>query len=509
MTLHMTFQEICTRQEIGFVCDNESMAPLTRRESFNDLVIKLASKCEMNIVFLTGARNKVLHFTLDVVPEDPVHGTAVTVTKSKGRRGSEYPKGYEAVAAACQQVVANGYHGLHAIAKLDKSNMPDNASRKMYTFAQFVNFLVHGIEAYFMFAKANEQFVLNAMNLWETMEDLMMDGCYIVMAWQYEEDPRKVSDDVPRTPLSSFINNIKEPEPLPVAEPVQPVVVKETKKQVTTTTIRSSSTTTKGGKRGRRSIAARIQEASEASTDEEDTEISFKIKPDINKTPEIQYHPDITINSAESVLEKTSPRREQKQSPKRPVSERLNISPKKSKSMEVEEPAATISKEDTMLEDFTFGFDKPEVKSTARKSTARKSTARKSMVPDWPEEQKEDILYFFDNLNPSQTEQSRIALTCKYVSMKYSREFSSKTLYQWVQKKGRSVSTEVTNYELPESKHQETTLTFFRSLDPNLSEASRISFTCKFMQTQYGVSVTSKNLYDWLNDKGKKSTRRR
>ncbi|XP_037775141.1 uncharacterized protein LOC119572231 isoform X2 [Penaeus monodon] len=502
MTLHMTFQEICTQQEVGFVCDNESMAPLTKRESFNDLVIKLASKCEMNIVFLTGARNKVSHFTLDVVPEDPVHGTAVTVTKSKGRRGSEYPKGYEAVAAACQQVVANGYHGLHAIAKLDKSNMPDNASRKMYTFAQFVNFLVHGIEAYFMFAKANEQFVLNAMNLWETLEDLMMDGCYIVMAWQYEEDPRK--DNVPRTPLLSLISNIKEPEPLPVVEPVQPVVVKETRRQVTTTTSKSTSTTTKGGKRGRRSIASRVQESSEASTDEEDTEISFKIKPDIRKTPEVQYHPDISINSAGSVLEKTSPRPVQNPSPKRPVSERQNISPKKSKSMEAEEPAAPMSKEDTMLEDFSFGFDKPPVKTSGRKSTARKS-----MVPDWPEEQREDILYFFDNLNPSQTEQSRIALTCKYVSMKYSREFSSKTLYQWVQKKGRSVSTEVTNYELPESKHQETTLTFFRSLDPNLSEASRIAFTCKFMQTQYGVSVTSKNLYDWLNDKGKKSTRRR
>lgn len=504
MTLHMTFQEMCTRQEVGFVCDNESMAPLTKRESFNDLVIKLASKCEMNLVFLTGARNKVLHFTIDVVPEDPVHGTAVTVTKSKGRRGSEYPKGYEAVAAACQQVVANSYHGLHAIAKLDKSNMPDNASRNMYTFAQFVNFLVHGIEAYFMFAKANEQFVLNAMNLWETLEDLMMDGCYIVMAWQYEEDPRK--DCVPRTPLSSLINNIKEPEPLPVVEPVQPVVLKETKRQVTTTTTtsQSTSTTTKGGKRGRRSIAARVQEASEASTDEEDTEISFKVKPEMKKTPEIQYHPDILVNSAESVVQKTSPRAVQNPSPKRSFSERQNVSPKKSKSMEIEEPAAPISKEDTMPEDFTFGFDKPQVKTSGRKSTARKS-----MVPDWPEEQKEDILYFFDNLNPSQTEQSRIALTCKYVSMKYSREFSSKTLYQWVQKKGRSVSTEVTNYELPESKHQETTLTFFRSLDSSLSEASRIAFTCKFMQTQYSVSVTSKNLYDWLNDKGKKSTRRR
>ena len=38
-------------------------------------------------------------------------------------------------------------------------------------------------------------------------------------------------------------------------------------------------------------------------------------------------------------------------------------------------------------------------------------------LPDWPEDQMQDVLHFFDNLNPKQTEQSRVALTCKLVEM--------------------------------------------------------------------------------------------
>ena len=47
------------------------------------------------------------------------------------------------------------------------------------------------------------------------------------------------------------------------------------------------------------------------------------------------------------------------------------------------------------------------------KKGGRKSTARKSLMPEWPEEEKEAVLNFFDNLNPSKSEQTRVALTCK------------------------------------------------------------------------------------------------
>lgn len=54
--------------------------------------------------------------------------------------------------------------------------------------------------------------------------------------------------------------------------------------------------------------------------------------------------------------------------------------------------------------------------TTGRKSTAagRKSTGgRKSMMPDWPEEEKSDVLTFFDHINPKEAEQACFALTCK------------------------------------------------------------------------------------------------
>lgn len=92
--------------------------------------------------------------------------------------------------------------------------------------------------------------------------------------------------------------------------------------------------------------------------------------------------------------------------------------------------------------------------------------------------------------------------------MKYDQELPSKLLYQWVQKKGRPVLKTVQKYELPEREEKEVVINFFKSLNPELPEASRVAFTCKFMQTQFGVSIQSKQFYNMLNEKGKKSTRR-
>ena len=42
---------------------------------------------------------------------------------------------------------------------------------------------------------------------------------------------------------------------------------------------------------------------------------------------------------------------------------------------------------------------------------------RKSIMPDWPDEQKESVLEVFDNLNPEMSETTQIALTCRYISI--------------------------------------------------------------------------------------------
>lgn len=103
---------------------------------------------------------------------------------------------------------------------------------------------------------------------------------------------------------------------------------------------------------------------------------------------------------------------------------------------------------------------------------------------------------------------SKDEFVCRFAKMKYDQELPSKLLYQWVQKKGRTVNKTIQKYELPENEEKEVVINFFRSLNPELPEASRIAFTCKFMQTQFGVTIQSKQFYNMLNEKGKKLVKR-
>jgi len=53
----------------------------------------------------------------------------------------------------------------------------------------------------------------------------------------------------------------------------------------------------------------------------------------------------------------------------------------------------------------------PAPKRIGRKSMV--ASARKSLANEWPVDDQDHMLHFFDNLNPEQSETSRIALTCK------------------------------------------------------------------------------------------------
>ncbi|KAF2363607.1 hypothetical protein FHG87_005638 [Trinorchestia longiramus] len=154
----------------------------------------------------------------------------------------------------------------------------------------------------------------------------------------------------------------------------------------------------------------------------------------------------------------------------------------------------------------TFSFDEP-VAGAPKPRGGRRSmvaSARKSLASEWPQADQEHMLHFFDNLNPQHSETSRVALTCKYALIQYDRDLSSKLLYQWLERKGRAVQLEVTDFNLAEADQKGTVLRLFNSLSDVQNEATRVSFVLKFMQTQYGVTVSSKQLYTWLKEKPKK-----
>lgn len=92
----------------------------------------------------------------------------------------------------------------------------------------------------------------------------------------------------------------------------------------------------------------------------------------------------------------------------------------------------------------------------------------------------------------------------RYALIQYDRDLSSKLLYQWLERKGRPVHREVTDYTLAEVDQKGTVLDLYRKLSDVQSEATRVSFTLKFIQAQYGVAITSKQLFGWLKEKPKK-----
>jgi len=73
-----------------------------------------------------------------------------------------------------------------------------------------------------------------------------------------------------------------------------------------------------------------------------------------------------------------------------------------------------------------------------------------------------------------------------------------------VEKKSRPVQRQVTDFTLKEEDVQTTVLELYKSLSDIQAEATRVSFTLKFMQSQYKVNVSSKQLFGWLNEKPKK-----
>lgn len=61
------------------------------------------------------------------------------------------------------------------------------------------------------------------------------------------------------------------------------------------------------------------------------------------------------------------------------------------------------------------------------------------------------------------------------------------------------------NICLQASDEKEAVLSVYRSLNSEVqTEATRVSFTLKYIKAQYGVVVTSKQLFQWLKEKPKK-----
>lgn len=445
MSKFKSFEQLIVRKEVGFVCDDTSMVSLSSQGTFDGAVFKLITKCETCLVLLSG-HNEVDEFTIDVV---------VLENLQKGRGSVDDG---ECLAQAWQMCEAKGYHGLLAIAKVDGSSMPNNGCKSKYPLSQFVNYLIHGMESYFMFQKPSRLFGLNVLDIWQTYKQAM-ENCFIVMAWKYKEDPTREAPI--RSPLiqlnttsTSIWGDKMKQQPASQTHAAAQSVNKARKRISLQPNTRMRETGI-ANKKGRLSIQPHVR--NDISSEEEDDEIIIKKQPN-----------PVLI---------------------------AQMSPKK-------DPVKVEAVAEVQPEDITLGFERSSQQTPGHTT----SGGRKSMKQDWREDYKNEILCFFDNLNPKESEQTCIALTCKFALMKYDQELPSKLLYQWIQKKGRTIEKTISCYDLPETDRVNIMIDFFNSLRPEISETSRVAFTCKYMHTQFGIVINSKLFYSMLNKEGKKPT---
>lgn len=90
--------------------------------------------------------------------------------------------------------------------------------------------------------------------------------------------------------------------------------------------------------------------------------------------------------------------------------------------------------------------------------------------------------------------------------MRFGRELPSKQLYQWVQQKNRPVRPRLEEYSLPGGNAGVHTAAaeLYRSLNQDVSESKRVDFTCRFLKTQYGAELSSKELFNILSGGGRR-----
>lgn len=599
MADQLTFEQMCVRKQTGYICDAKSLVNLKDPLSYDDVIFKVTTKCETSLLLMKSHHGNLDYFGVDILP--------IVDSRSPFQEDSLRNSDISKVRETWEVLHDEGYHGTMAVGKIDINSMPKNECRTLHQLPQFVNSLIHSLEAYFMFQKPNKAFLPNALNLWEPVENDQTERFLVILAWKFLKHP---SVSVPSSPLIEMKSSpfkgladsilaedqdMDDDENVPVPSPllksksspfkgVMESVLSEDNakgaghnKNETIMSKSSRSLLTEGSpiRNQKENILMKGGEVTRTVTSSSKTTVTKKVLSPVKQKPLILDEDEIeaTENLAsrkrstqkkavvvpvdieiETTDNTTSRKRSTQKAkatvtapapskrgrrgaaqPSVPVEEEVEedndedevsfkkqpepiLKPKNSETVKVaptptatemvDENAPMMSVDDIELP-FEKSFSKP---SAGRKSGAagRKSVGgRKSLLPEWPQEEQKETLTFFDNLNPAQTEATRVNLTCKYATMLYDRELSSKQFYMWEQKKGREVNKTNQKMSLDESEEKDAVVDFFKSLSEGNSEQQRVSFTIKYFQGQYNLSITSKQLYAWLSAKGKKVTTKR
>lgn len=515
-----SFERLAVRGEAGLAWEEDESCSTLHGGTYEASLIKLNSRVEASVLLL---RNHVAleEFTVDVVvtkneeeEEEGASGGVLNFIQERFAGGKKKPKNLnnnnkseEALVSSWEVCRGQGYHGLYALAKITPDTLPNNPCRERYTAGQYAEALLGGCRAHFMFQRPSPIFEAQALGLWGAGGGGCVSAvgvCYLVLAWRLNEretakraSPLSLFHTVPITPAAAattFERKGRKRAAVAPSEERNPITPARKRTRVAPQT-------------PPRPPPAATWEEDDEEEEEEEEDITL---PNQQAPPPARLPPSPAKQPPATAANQRTPGKRPANQRQAPATATSHTPPSPPSPVALVSPPQNVTQEpQDDLADLTFGFERstPRGRGRGRRTTTATTTPRKSvLLPQWSEEEKEELLTFFDTLNPSQTEQTCIALTCKFATMRFGRDLPSKQLYQWVQQKNRTVHPRLVEYNLPggNARVHSAAADLYRSLNQDVSESKRVAFTCRFLQTQYGVELSSKGLFAILSGGGKK-----
>ena len=134
-------------------------------------------------------------------------------------------------------------------------------------------------------------------------------------------------------------------------------------------------------------------------------------------------------------------------------------------------------------------------------------TPSRQTVSHLPSGEADQLVAFFQKLNGSQTEQSRVSLTCRYAKMRYGHDVPSGVVYRLVEtarRQGDWKEAAADPAKLTGDDQREAALAVFAELDTNHTEQSRVAYTLQYMRVQHSARLNANTLFGWLGQGAKK-----
>ena len=204
--MKVPFSRLCVRPQVGYVYDKDALVELPDGISFSELLCKVTSKCDTNLMLLSSHKGKMRDVAVNFLGLQTQQSQSMSAAViSSFKKGLSFLNGSksnsslddsaisddEQVLEAWEKCYSSGYHGMMVLSLIDKNTMPDNESRKLYDLHQFVTVIFQSINAYYMFQKPEVAFVYDEEFAVDSLRQAYpnADTFALTLMWRFAEDP--------------------------------------------------------------------------------------------------------------------------------------------------------------------------------------------------------------------------------------------------------------------------------------------------------------------------------